>query len=218
MTCILLASNAYGQSIQSAIPVLQQAEQLQADFASHLFNVPLVVRVELNSKYLGDALLVLTQDDQVQLLSFTDAYNSPYDDAERNFWLQELSDKVALGPCTSCTKQWLALQYSLSDSRLSILTQDVEQQNSEQKYLLLPKDGSSGIIIQNQLNLINAESSAASSYYNLEAVASTGNWTHHTGAQVSKSGVAGDNTYYGLSQLYSQRELQGRALRAPAPG
>jgi outer membrane usher protein FimD/PapC len=214
VTCILLATNAYGQSGHSSIPVLQQAEQLPADFAVHLFNVPLVVRVELNSKYLGDALLVLTQDDQVQLLSFTDAYNSPYDDTERNFWLNQLSDKASLGPCSQCKKEWLALEYSLSDSRLSILTADVEQQNTEQKYQPLPEEGSSGIIIQNQLNLINAESSAASSYYNLEAVASTGNWTHHTGAQVSKSGVAGNNTYYGLSQLYSQRELQGRALRA----
>lgn len=214
VTCFLLATYTYGQSAHSSIPVLQQAEQLPADFAAHLFNVPLVVRVELNSQYLGDALLVLTEDNQVQLLSFTDAYNSPYGDTERNFWLQELSDKVALGSCSACNKQWLALEYSLSDSSLSILTQDVEKQNSEQKYLLLPKDGSSGIIIQNQLSLVNAESAATSSYYNLEAVASTGNWTHHTGAQVSKSGVARDNTYYGLSQLYSQRELQGRAIRA----
>lgn len=214
VTCFLLASNAYGQAAHSSIPVLQQAEQLPADFASHLFNVPLVVRVELNSKYLGDALLVLTQDDKVQLLSFTDAYNSPYDDAERNFWLKQLSDKVTLGASTAAKQQWLALEYSLSDSRLSILTPDVEQQNTEQKYQSLPDAGSTGVIVQNQLNLINAESSDASSYYHLEALASTGNWTHHTGAQISKSGVAGNNTYYGLSQLYSQRELQGRAIRA----
>lgn len=214
ITCTLLATSAYGQTVQSALPVIQQAKQLPADFASHLFNVPLAVRVELNSSYLGDALLVLTEDDKVQLLSFTDAYNSPYTDSERSFWQQELSNKVALGPCTGCKESWLALDYSLSDSRLSILTPDVEQQNTTQKYQSLPEGGSSGVIIQNQLNLMNIENSASSSYYHLEAVASTGNWTHHSGAQISKSGVAGNNTYYGVSQLYSQRELQGYSVRA----
>lgn len=214
LTGILLTAPLSLQAAQPGRSVLQQADQLPADFAAHLFNVPLAVRVELNSQYLGDALLVLNQHEQIQLLAFTDHYDSPFDDAERENWLAQFSEQTALGHCTACDNQWLALEYSLYDSKLTILTKEAEQKSQQQKFLSLPRNGSTGLIIQNQLNLMNIEDASGAMYYNLEAIASTGNWTHYTGMQMSRSGEVDVSTYYGMSQLYSQYELQGRSVRA----
>lgn len=210
----VLSAPALAQQQQKPGTLKQQAEQLPEDFAAHLFNVPLAIRVELNGKYLGDGLLVLTLNEQIQLLAFSDAYDSPYTDNDRDFWLAALTEKTALGQCQNCKSGLLALEYSLQDARLSIVTKDAEQGSATAKYQALPSAGSSGLMMQNQLNLMNVEGAASSRYYSMELMGSTGNWTHYTGTQVSRSGLGNESTYYGLSQLYSQYELEGKALRA----
>ncbi|RVT47403.1 hypothetical protein EMM73_05760 [Rheinheimera sediminis] len=214
ISCTALSIPALAQHQQTIGTLKQQAEQLPEDFAAHLFNVPLAIRVELNGNYLGDGLLVLTLDEQIQLLAFSDAYDSPYTDSDREFWLAALTEKTALGQCLNCKSGLLALEYSLQDARLSIVTKDAEQGSATTKYQALPNAGSSGLIMHNQLNLMNVEGASSSRYYSMELMGSTGNWTHYTGTQVSRSGLGNESTYYGLSQLYSQYELEGKALRA----
>lgn len=213
ISCAALSIPTLAQQQQMLGTLKQQAEQLPEDFAAHLFNVPLAIRVELNGKYLGDGLLVLTLDEQIQLLDFSDTYNSPYTDSDRDFWLAALKEKTALGQCLNCKSSLLALEYSLQDARLSIVTKDAEQGSIAAKYQALPSAGKSSLIMQNQLNLMNVENASSPLYYNMELMSSTGNWTHFTGTQISRSGLGNESTYFGLSQLYSQRELEGKALR-----
>ena len=52
--------------------LLVQAKGLPADFEEHLFDVPLAVQVERDSLLVGEAMVVLTRDDRMTLLEFTD--------------------------------------------------------------------------------------------------------------------------------------------------
>ena len=52
--------------------LLSQAKGLPADFEEHFFDVPLAVRVELDEEFVSEAMIVLTRDDRLTLLDFTD--------------------------------------------------------------------------------------------------------------------------------------------------
>ena len=56
--------------------LLVQAKGLPADFEEHLFDVPLAVQVERDSQLVGEAMVVLTRDDRMTLLEFTDLNGS----------------------------------------------------------------------------------------------------------------------------------------------
>jgi len=63
--------------------LLAQAKGLPSEFEEHFFDVPLAVRVELDQRYLGEAMVVLSRDDRITLIDFADVSDSTIKPSER---------------------------------------------------------------------------------------------------------------------------------------
>ena len=115
--------------------LLAQSKGLPPDFEEHFFDVPLAVRVELDQQFLGEAMIVLGRDDRITLLEFTDTSDSKLTPGERDTWQQLLQQGIPLGGCErSCPGQLLAVHYSLENSLVSILTENVERNSELKRY------------------------------------------------------------------------------------
>jgi len=194
--------------------LLAQAKGLPADFEEHFFDVPLAVRVELDQQPLGEALVVLSRDDRITLLEFTDTSENRYDAVEREKWAGYLKQGVALGNCTgTCPDQMLAVHYNLENSLVSILTENAERDLVAKRFHEQPLGGSSGLMLRNQVNLNGGQDQDLGGRLGLEASASLGNWSQALNLQVARLGGPDDKLYHAVQELYTQRELQGSFLR-----
>jgi len=194
--------------------LLSQAKGLPAEFEAHFFDVPLAVRIELNQQYLGEAMVVLTRDDRITLLEFTETQESSIKAVEREQWEQRLKQGITLGACeTNCSAGLLAVHYSLENSLVSILTQDVERSTEPRRFYDQPKEGSFGLIFNNQLNLNGGQEQDTGGRYGLNASSSVGNWSQSLDLQLSRLGGPDDKIYHAVHELYTQRELEGQFFR-----
>ncbi|WP_030129578.1 CS1-pili formation C-terminal domain-containing protein [Pseudomonas sp. QTF5] len=194
--------------------LLAQAKGLPADFEEHFFDVPLAVRVELDQQPLGEAMVVLSRDDRITLLEFTDTSENRYGPAEREKWASFLKPGVPLGACTgSCPDQVLAVHYNLENSLVSILTENAERDVEAKRYFEQPLGGSSGLMVRNQLNLNGGQEQDLGGRFGLEASGSLGNWSQTFNMQMARLGGPDDKLYHAVHELYTQRELQGSFLR-----
>jgi hypothetical protein len=194
--------------------LLAQAKGLPSEFEEHFFDVPLAVRVELDQQFLGEAMVVLTRDDRITLVDFSDVSDSSIKSSERDIWANYLKQGVALGGCeVKCPEQLLAVHYSLENSLVSILTENAERDDQVQLYYNQPEGGSTGLIVRNQLNLNGGQNQDLGGRYGLEASSSLGNWTQAVNMQLSRLGGVDNQTYHAVHELFTQRELQGSFLR-----
>lgn len=194
--------------------LLAQAKGLPADFEEHFFDVPLAVRVELDQQPLGEAMIILSRDDRVTLLEFTDTSDSRFSASERETWAGVLKPGVGLGSCTrQCPEQMLAVHYSLESSVLSIVTENAERDLQTSRFHDQPEGGSSGLMLRNQLNLNGGQDQDLGGRYGLEASASLGNWSQTFNMQLARLGGPDTKTYHAVHELFTQRELQGSFVR-----
>ncbi|MGU9849388.1 CS1-pili formation C-terminal domain-containing protein [Pseudomonas koreensis] len=194
--------------------LLAQAKGLPADFEEHFFDVPLAVRVELDQQPLGEAMIVLSRDDRITLLDFTDTSDSRISAAERETWASLLKSGVALGNCSGqCPEQLLAVHYNLENSLLSIATENAERDLQTQRFHEQPEGGSSGLMLRNQLNLNGGQNQDLGGRFGLEASASLGNWSQSFNMQLARLGGPDTKTYHAVHELFTQRELQGSFFR-----
>jgi hypothetical protein len=194
--------------------LLEQAKGLPGEFEEHFFDVPLVVQVELDQQFLGEAMVVLSRDDRITLVNFADVSDSRIKASEREFWSNYLQQGVALGSCQEkCPEQLLAVHYSLQNSLVSILTQNAERDDQEQNYFALPENGSTGLIVRNQLNLTGGQGQELGGRYGLDASSSLGNWTQAVSLQLSRYGGVDNQLSHAVHELFSQRESEGNFLR-----
>jgi hypothetical protein len=207
-----LAAPADGTTPRS---LLAQAKGLPEDFEAHFFDVPLAVRVERDQQFVSEAMIVLSRDDRLTLLSLTDHNDSPLSDSERETWAAHLKQGVQLGACErGCPNRLLAVHYNLENSLVSLLTETVERDSETPRYYEQPEDGSRGLIVRNQLNINGGQQLGLGGRYGLEASSSLGNWTQALNTQFSRLGGLQDDTlYHAVYELYTQRELEGRFLR-----
>nr|WP_225422600.1 TcfC E-set like domain-containing protein [Pseudomonas huaxiensis] len=181
-------------------------------FDEHFFDVPLAVRVDLDGRLLGEALVVLSRDERVQLLSFTDSRDSQEPEILRQAWAVALGNGLALGNCErACPRDLLALHYDLLDSRLSILTRGAES-SGQATYHRLPEQGSRGLILRNQLNL-SRDGEQTVGRYALQGQSSIGNWTTLAEARFDRSGGRYGEARQNVDQLYAERIHEDRFFR-----
>ncbi|ROM93894.1 CS1-pili formation C-terminal domain-containing protein [Pseudomonas brassicacearum] len=194
--------------------LLAQAKGLPAEFEEHFFEVPLAVRVEIDQQFLGEAMIVLTRDDRITLLEFTDTGDSNISTSEREIWATYLQQGAALGACEgTCPEQMLAVHYSLENSLVSILTENAERNVETKQYYDQPEGGSLGLIVRNQLNLNGGQEQYLGGRYGLEASSSLGNWTQTFNMQLSRQGGPDDQFNHAMHELHTQRELDGSFVR-----
>lgn len=181
--------------------LLQQARQLPEGFAEHFFGVPLMVRVTVDGRLLGDGEVLLGQDNSVQLLSLVDVQESEFDEGARERWLSRLGTTLPLGECDQrCPEGILGLQYSLEESQLSVLTGEIEQEARDLRFMTLPQE-SKGLLVQNQLNLV--QGTQRNGHYNLQLEGSWGQWTPFMEGDATWQ--EGQSSEVGLAQLYGER-------------
>ena len=193
--------------VSSALTLLAQAERLPAEFREHFFDTPLAVRVDVDGKFMAEAMLVLMQDDRVQLIELTDVRDSELTAADRQRWVDLLAEPRSLGPCANaCNNGLLALDYSLGQSSLSIITRNAERNGDEERFYSLPKSGGNGLMLRNQLNMTGGERSAFGRYA-VEALGSVGQWTTSAQAEVDRiRRESYTEDRYRLSGLYADRK------------
>ncbi|MFB4391075.1 MULTISPECIES: TcfC E-set like domain-containing protein [unclassified Pseudomonas] len=202
---LLAPVSAWADSPRPAVPGLVQAEGLPREFEGHFFDVPLAVRVDLDGRYLGDAMVVLSRDQRVQLLEFTDTVDSQEPESLRRRWQERLADGRPLGDCQSeCVDGLRALHYSLVNSQLSLLTDQAEAAGAANRYHRLPEHGSYGVLLRNQLNLVG-DGQQTSGRYALHGQTSLGNWTGVADGQLDRGSDSEQGTRYRVDQLYSER-------------
>lgn len=207
----LAAPTAPGTTPRS---LLSQAKGLPDEFEAHFFDVPLAVRIELDQQYLGEAMVVLTRDDRITLLEFTDTQDSPITAADRDQWEHLLKQGRPLGACEfQCSLGLLAVHYSLEHSLVSILTEKVERGTAEKRFHDLPQAGSLGLIFNNQLNLNGGQEQDTGGRYGLNASSSLGNWTQSFDLQLSRQGGPDDKLYHAVHELFTQREMEDSFFR-----
>lgn len=208
---------ASAQSVAAPSPhlsLLAQAEGLPKEFHEHFFDVPLAVRVMLDSQVLGEAMVVLSRDERVTLLEFSDTRDSNIGVVEREAWQALLQKGIALGPCErQCANGLVAVHYSLENSELSLLSNNAERDINATEHYEQPEGGSTGLMLKNQLNLSGGQAQDLSGRYGLQAIASLGNWTQTFSGQLTKSGGQGDKVQHSVYELHTQKELQNNFLR-----
>ncbi|WP_337072404.1 CS1-pili formation C-terminal domain-containing protein [Aeromonas veronii] len=182
-------------------------------FADYFFGVPLTVRILVDGQLLGEGEIVLGKDTSVQLLALTDGHESELEERDRQRWSKVLTASHRLGPCQNqCTDEVLALEYSLENSQLSVLTAGAEKGQPLTRYHNLPSGGSYGALLRHQLNLIQGEGEQRSGRYNLMAQGSIGQWTPLLEGEVSQSG-SGQAAQHHVQQLYAEHEGTGHFYR-----
>lgn len=207
---LVAATSQAGGLALGELPSLQvQQHQMPAEFREHLFGSPLTVRVELDGRYLGDAQVVLYEDNRVQLVTFEDSHDSPWPETERTQWAQRLAEPMPLGICSSACRGLAAVHYSLSSSLLSLLTPGGAA--TESRHMALPDGGSQGLIVRNSLAVHSGQDQQTSARYSAELRGSLGQWS--TVGSYQYYAQAGNSEHY-LSALYAQRERGDHFVRA----
>ncbi|WP_445181069.1 CS1-pili formation C-terminal domain-containing protein [Pseudomonas sp. McL0111] len=214
---LLLCSSAFAAPVSienTPRSLLSQAKGLPAEFEEHFFDVPLAVRIELDQQPLAEAMIVLSRDDRITLLDFTDTSDSHFSAGERDTWASVLKPGVALGTCSGqCPEQMLAIHYNLENSLVSIVTENAERDTQAKRFHDQPDSGSSGLMVRNQLNLNGGQDQNLGGRFGLEASASLGNWSQTLNMQLARLGGPDDQLYHAVHELYTQRELEGSFFR-----
>lgn len=223
-TAVLIAWSGIAAADESAAPsasspiaavaLLTQAKGLPAEFLDHFFDTPLVVRVEVDRQFLGEATIVLSRDETVELIGFTDVSESALAPVEQQRWAGVLQKPRKLGSCESqCPFDLLGLDYSLENSMLSIVTTAAERIHSNAQFHALPEGGSHGVILRNSLRAAGGGDQDWSGSYTLEAQGSVGNWTTVGNLQLDQSANNDANPRHSIQRLFAQREMDGLFLR-----
>ncbi|PRA29204.1 CS1-pili formation C-terminal domain-containing protein [Pseudomonas poae] len=201
-------------SVSSSSSLIAQSQGLPAGFTDHFFEVPLAVRIDLDQQMLGEALIVLSKDDRVTLIEFTDTGDSKIPASTRDTWQALLEKGVALGACSeSCPEQMVSAFYNLENSQLSIITQNVERVDEAPRFYNQPEGGSLGLIVNNQLNLNGGQDQDLGGRYGLQASSSIGNWSQVFNLQLARQSGDEEQLRHAIHELYTQRELEGQFFR-----
>ncbi|WP_345830786.1 CS1-pili formation C-terminal domain-containing protein [Erwinia sp. HDF1-3R] len=206
---ITVAMQATAAQSPRSLSLAKQAAAMPEDFRAYFFNVPLSARVMLDGKLLGDASIVLSEDERVQLINFTDVSSSEWNEAERQRWLKAMYRPVALGQCNrQCPAGLLAADYNLASAQLTLVTAAHRQSARQQLWHALPEKSSTGLMLSHQLNLSSAQkqSTAVSWLGGLEAA--VGNWSVIGQYQLERSQGGKAETRHALTSLYLLRESQ----------
>lgn len=194
-------------------PLSVQAESLPEEFRTSLFTAPVSARVIVNGSVLGDALVMLYENNTIHLIAFTDTVDSKLPETQRQAWLEALKTPVALGRCEKgCPATLIAVDYSLENAQLSLVTES-DSHVSKALWHELPESGSSGLIVGNQFNLSASQGTTPSMSWTGDAEGSMGSWTSVSRMQAYTSSETTTDWQIAATALYLERELEGSFFR-----
>lgn len=194
-----------------SLSLTKQVEALPEGFRDHFFGTPIAARVLLDKKVLGDAMIILSDESAVQILNFTDSYDSAFTESERQTWQSRLTEFVPLGQChQQCPLELLAISYNLETAQLAL----VSSQGSapSEQWLTLNEEGSYGLMIGNQFSLSAQSELGPSMGWLMDLQSSIGEWSILGRGQLDRTHDS--ELYSSVTALYAKRQLQGHYVRA----
>ena len=211
--CISISPMACASPL-NVVSLITQAKGLPADFKDNFFDVPVAVRIVVDQQVLGGAMVLLSRDEHISLVEFTDTQDSQFSDTERATWQSVLEKGIPLGPCEKhCAEGLMAVNYSLENSELSLLTNNAERDTTVSKYVEPPVEGSTGLMLRNQINVAGGQGQDSYGRIGLQGRTSLGNWTQTLSAQVSKNDTPDQPSQYQVYELHSQKEWNDHFFR-----
>lgn len=190
-------------------PLSRQAAALPAEFRRHIFNTPLLARVDADGEPVGEALLMLSEDERVRIVQFVDSAGG--DRAAQARWAAALAAPAPLGVCrTGCPPGVTLLSYSLNETTLRIQTAQADAFAS--RWIPFPQAQAAGAVLSNHLNLNRDSQSGWYGNYTLDALGSAGRWSWQGEGIASRSSQPQD-TQFEATQLFVRRELPGHYLQ-----
>lgn len=210
---VLLTTSVFSSAVQSEVELslYEQVNNLPEDFQDHFFGSPVSARVVLDQKTLGDAMVILSSDNTVQILNFIDSYDSEYSDFERDKWKQAFFEPISLGKCDqSCPPNLLAVSYNLETAQLVLVSNN--DNGNDDRWLELPESGSYGMMITNHFSLSAQGDRDPSMGWRFNMESSIGQWTVLGQGMVDRSHDSELN--YAMNSLYVKKQRQGQYVRA----
>ncbi|MFP3439135.1 CS1-pili formation C-terminal domain-containing protein [Pantoea sp. SIMBA_133] len=204
--CACFSAGAQGTGQDG--PLSRQAEALPEAFRRHIFNTPLLARVDVDGEPVGEALLMLSQDEKVHIIEFVDGDGG--DMAAQGRWAAALAAPAPLGVCsTGCPPDVSLLSYSLNDTTLRIQTGRGSTPAS--RWVPLPQEQTAGAVLSNRLNLNSDSQSGWYGNYTLDALGSLGSWSWQGEGIASRASQ--QDMQFEATQLFVRRELPGHYLQ-----
>lgn len=214
LTCLVIPSEVLSADNIKYQTLAQQAASMPEDFRVHFFNSPVSARILLDGTYLGDATIILSSDDRVQLIDFTDTAESEYPDAERQIWLKNLQSFFPLGVCSgNCPDGLGAVDYNLSNAQLNIVTSISRTNSQSTLWHALPESTYNGLLLTNQFSASGGQNQSPAVSWFGGAEAAIGKWTGISQFQLARSDAVGAQTDATLTSLYLLRESHKNFLR-----
>lgn len=218
-TALALAIPMCAPAMSPAAPLtylnlLDQSIGLPEDFRDNFFDTPLIVNILLNHRKLGEATITLSRQEHVTLVDFTDTNDSDFQTSEIEKWKSTLQKGITLGQCEKqCANGLLTAHYSLENSELSLLSEDANYIFSAGEFHDLPDNGSTGLVVRNQVNVAGGQQQDAYGRLALQGVSSVGNWTQTLSGQVSRNDSPVQSSQYQVNELHTQKEWHRNFLR-----
>ncbi|HDS9725589.1 TPA: TcfC E-set like domain-containing protein [Enterobacter bugandensis] len=208
------SASAYADSKQPARILAEQVEAMPEDFQTHFFNTPLSARVMLDGKTLGDATVMLTSDEKVQIISFTDEGDASFSASDRQHWQDTLNTPVPLGLCeTGCPSGLTALDFNLASMQLSLMTPKAGD-SDEERWYSLPENAGAGMMLNSQLSATGGQEQSSAFGWLGGIEAGLGSWTGVGQLSVDRNSGSGAETRHAVSALYLMRESKQTFYRA----
>lgn len=213
ISLLALAIGLATQAQQTTPTLREQAAAMPQEFRAHFFDTPLSARVMLDGKVLGDAMITLSEDEQVRIINFTDATDSQFSESERQRWLQIFTAPQKIATCEiACNHGLMAISYHLNDSRLVLITAQADQ-NSDDQWYSLPEKNAASLIMNNQLNATAGQNQASALSWNGGLDAAIAKWTLSSQLQLDRSSQDDAPMRHAVTAFYAQREFRRNVLR-----
>jgi Mat/Ecp fimbriae outer membrane usher protein len=209
----LAPAHAAAPSSLAEFTLEQQRQTIPPDFRDHFFNVPLATRVVADGVYLGEAMVVMSSDEKVQLLHFSDTTDSTAGNEQREFIRRALDAPVALKRCGSsrCNGELRVVTFDASSSTLELATfKDMRGGSSP---ATLATSRATGAIVNQRVNVVTGGDGGGASRYWVDVLGSAGGWTTTLTAQHEQTSQSRKKAQTQLHNLHAQREFKGHFVR-----
>ncbi|HEY4145363.1 TcfC E-set like domain-containing protein [Pinirhizobacter sp.] len=205
--------HAAAPSSLAEFSLMEQSQAIPPDFRDHFFNVPLATRVVADGTYLGEAMVVMTSDEKVQLLHFSDTNDSTAGSEQRELIRRALDAPVAVARCgtSRCNGDFRIVAFDASSSTLNLATFD-DARSSTGRATLAPSRAR-GAIVNQRANIVTGGHGGGASRYWVDVLGSMSGWTTTLTGQYGRSSQLSKMGNAQLHNLHAQRELKGHFVR-----
>lgn len=197
-----------GIALGSSVFLANNTIKIPSEFKQYFYNSEVVSQVYLNDSPLFEAIFLLHENGQINLLRILDE-EAGIKHQVKNEWADILRKGISLGNCdSSCPAGLVSAEYRLDNSSLKLFTSHYETELVNNDYVQLSDSLPNGVIMYNNLSAISAPSSKTWNFTS-SVVSSLLGWTQKISLQTYGSSQTNQTQETNIYALYTQKELEG---------